>query len=75
MVFLLTLFKQNANHEQKSMFLPKACTGEYLCGMGMTEPDAGTDVLGEKNDEYLETKLFKYDSESKTVILFLYICV
>jgi isovaleryl-CoA dehydrogenase len=38
----------NANEEQKARFLPKACTGELLGGMCMSEPGAGTDVLGMK---------------------------
>lgn len=37
---------QNANHEQKLKYLPKACSGEHICGMGMSEPGVGTDVLG-----------------------------
>jgi isovaleryl-CoA dehydrogenase len=39
----------NANEEQKARFLPKACTGELLGGMCMSEPGAGTDVLGMKS--------------------------
>lgn len=37
---------QNGSEAQKAEFLPKACTGEAVCGMCMSEPDAGTDVLG-----------------------------
>jgi isovaleryl-CoA dehydrogenase len=37
---------QNASPEQKAQFLPDACSGAAICGMGMSEPDAGTDVLG-----------------------------
>lgn len=37
---------QNGNHEQKMRFLPKACSGELIGGMGMSEPGAGTDVMG-----------------------------
>eukprot|EP00605_Chrysophyceae_sp_TOSAG23-4_P002296 GSChrysophyteH1.ASY1.ANO1.2542.1 assembled CDS len=37
---------QNGNHEQKSRFLPGACSGELIGGMGMSEPGAGTDVMG-----------------------------
>ena len=36
----------NGNHEQKSRFIPGASTGELLCGMCMSEPSSGTDVLG-----------------------------
>lgn len=31
---------------QKHMFLPKCVSGEHIGGMGMSEPNAGTDVLG-----------------------------
>jgi isovaleryl-CoA dehydrogenase len=37
---------QNASHEQKLKLLPGACDGTKICGMGMSEPGAGTDVLG-----------------------------
>jgi len=37
---------RNGSHEQKSRLLPAACTGELIGGMGMSEPQAGTDVLG-----------------------------
>lgn len=37
---------QNASPEQCKKYLPKACTGENICGMGMSEPAVGTDVLG-----------------------------
>lgn len=36
----------NGNTEQKQTHLPKACSGEAIGGMCMSEPDAGTDVLG-----------------------------
>ncbi|KNC46198.1 isovaleryl-CoA dehydrogenase [Thecamonas trahens ATCC 50062] len=35
----------NGSHEQKLKYLPKACSGEFVCGMGMSEPAVGTDVL------------------------------
>lgn len=31
-------------------YLPKACTGEAICGMAMSEPNAGTDVLAMKTN-------------------------
>jgi len=37
---------RNGNTEQRARFLPAACSGERICGMGMSEPGAGTDVLG-----------------------------
>ena len=36
----------NGNHEQKMKYLPGACDGTLIGGMGMSEPGAGTDVLG-----------------------------
>ncbi len=35
----------NANEEQKSEFLPLLCSGKWIGGMAMTEPEHGTDVL------------------------------
>ncbi len=35
-----------SNDEQKARDLPKVLSGEWIAGMGMTEPGAGTDVLG-----------------------------
>lgn len=34
-----------SNPEQKARYLPKVISGEWVAGMGMTEPGAGTDVL------------------------------
>ena len=36
----------NANEEQRAKYLPKSCSGEFVGGMCMSEPNAGTDVLG-----------------------------
>lgn len=36
----------NGNEEQKQRILPKVCSGEWIGAMAMSEPDAGTDVLG-----------------------------
>ena len=35
-----------SNDEQKARYLAKTISGEWVAGMGMTEPGAGTDVLG-----------------------------
>lgn len=45
MLFVNNVY-QNANDEQRRRFLPSACEGTKVCGMCMSEPDAGTDVLG-----------------------------
>ncbi len=39
-------FNNCANEEQRARYLPKTLSGEWVAGMGMTEPGAGTDVLG-----------------------------
>jgi len=39
-------FNNSANDEQRARYLPKVLSGEWIAGMGMTEPGAGTDVLG-----------------------------
>lgn len=36
----------NGNMEQKERIMPKVCSGEWIAAMAMSEPDAGTDVLG-----------------------------
>jgi isovaleryl-CoA dehydrogenase len=38
----------NGSKEQKKKFLPKLISGEHIGGMGMSEPDAGSDALGMK---------------------------
>ena len=44
------LFVNNFYHcssaEQRARYMPKVLSGEWVAGMGMTEPGAGTDVLG-----------------------------
>ena len=45
-VLFVNNFAINANEEQKARFLPKVISGEWLAGMGMSEPGAGTDVIG-----------------------------
>jgi len=52
----------NGSHEQKLRFLPDACEGSKIGGMGMSEPNAGTDVLGMKSAAV-------YDDEKKGWIL------
>ena len=36
----------NGNESQRSRILPKVCSGEWIGAMAMSEPDAGTDVMG-----------------------------
>jgi len=50
---------ENASEAQKKKYLPKLISGEHLGGMGMTEPQAGSDALGmqtravRKGDRYV----------------------
>lgn len=39
-------FYHCSNEEQRERYLDKVMSGEWVAGMGMTEPGAGTDVLG-----------------------------
>lgn len=36
----------NGSEEQKQKYLPKLCSGEWIGALGISEPHAGTDVLG-----------------------------
>ena len=37
---------RNAGPDQRRRYLPRLLSGEWVGGMGMTEPEGGTDVLG-----------------------------
>ncbi len=39
-------FYHSSNPAQRAKYLPKVVSGEWIGGMGMTEPGFGTDVLG-----------------------------
>jgi isovaleryl-CoA dehydrogenase len=41
------IFK-NGNEEQKLKYLPKLCSGEHVGALAMSEPNAGSDVVGMK---------------------------
>lgn len=45
---------QNASLEQKKQWLPHLCSGKWVGSMAMSEPDAGTDVLGMKTTAELK---------------------
>ncbi len=36
----------NGNEEQRRKYLPKLCSGEYIGALAMSEPGAGSDVVG-----------------------------
>lgn len=58
-ILCVNQISKNGNLEQKRQYLPKLISGEWLGGMGMSEPDAGSDALGmktkalRKDDYYL----------------------
>ncbi len=47
-VLFVNNFFRNANEEQRWRYLPRVLSGEWIGGICMTEPEAGTDVLGMK---------------------------
>lgn len=56
-MLLVNNFAVNAGDELKKKYLEPMCTGEFIGAMAMSEPDAGTDVLGmtskaEKKDDH-----------------------
>lgn len=58
-MLLVNNFAVNAGDELKSKYLPGMCDGTFIGAMAMSEPDAGTDVLGmttkaeKKGDKYI----------------------
>lgn len=45
-VLFVNNFFHSSNPDQRKRYLSKVISGEWIAGMAMTEPDAGTDVLG-----------------------------
>jgi alkylation response protein AidB-like acyl-CoA dehydrogenase len=43
-LIMSTVAQRNGTEEQKATFLPKFATGELRGGVGLTEPDCGTDL-------------------------------
>ena len=58
-ILFVNNFYYSANEEQRERYLPGVLDGTLIAGMAMTEPDAGTDVLGmktsaeRKGDKYI----------------------
>eukprot|EP00978_Attheya_sp_CCMP212_P044024 scaffold297622_cov56-Attheya_sp.AAC.8 len=50
----------NGTDEQRARFLPEACAGNKIGGMCMSEPGAGTDVLGMKTTAVFDESLNGY---------------
>jgi len=52
-------FRRNATEAQKAYVLPKACSGEWIGCLGITEPNAGSDAMSmttkaeKKGDKYI----------------------
>jgi isovaleryl-CoA dehydrogenase len=52
-------FRRNASEEQKMKFVPKACSGESIGCLGITEPNSGSDAMSmstkavKKGDKYI----------------------
>lgn len=38
----------SGTEEQKMKYLPDLCTGKKICGLAVTEPDGGSDFMGQK---------------------------
>lgn len=70
-------FANCADAALKERYLEKAISGEYIGGMGMTEPGAGTDVLGmsttavRDGDEYVLNGTKTYITNGKEAFVFL----
>ena len=51
--------QKNGTHEQKAKYLPKLCSGDHVGALAMSEPGAGSDVVGmklradKKGDRYI----------------------
>jgi isovaleryl-CoA dehydrogenase len=52
---------QNASAEQRAHVLPKLCSGEWVGAMGMSEPSAGTDVMGMRTTARRDGDLYVID--------------
>jgi len=51
----------NGNDAQRKRVLPKAASGEWVCGMCMTEPEVGTDVLAMRSRARREGDVYVLD--------------
>ncbi|TGN20584.1 acyl-CoA dehydrogenase family protein [Leptospira idonii] len=65
-VLFVNNFFNSSNAEQRKRYLSKVISAEWIGGMGMTEPGAGTDVLGmtthavKKGDRYIINGVKQY---------------
>lgn len=71
-------FRRNATEEQKMTYLPKACSGEHIGCLGITEPNAGSDAMNmatravKKGDRYIVngSKTFITNAQVADLMLF-----
>jgi isovaleryl-CoA dehydrogenase len=57
-ILFVNNFARNASAPQRARVLPKVISGEWVGGMCMTEPEAGTDVLGMRSQAVREGDLY-----------------
>jgi isovaleryl-CoA dehydrogenase len=60
-------FYHCSNAEQRARYLPNVIDGTWIAGMAMTEPGAGTDVIGMRTTAVLDGDSYRLDG-SKTYI-------
>lgn len=76
-VLFVNNFYHCANDEQRARFLPDVISGKRIAGMAMTEPGAGTDVLGmrtiaeKRGDRYVLTGTKQFITNGSVGDLFL----
>ncbi|MCC6749760.1 MAG: acyl-CoA dehydrogenase family protein [Deltaproteobacteria bacterium] len=76
-VLFVNNFYHNANPAQRARFLPDVLSGARIAGMAMTEPGAGTDVLGmrttarRRGDRYFLTGTKQFATNGPVGDLFL----
>lgn len=76
-VLFVNNFYYSSNDVQKKKYLHKVISGEWIGGMGMTEPGAGTDVLGmntvavRRGDKYLLNGTKQYITNGNVGQIFL----
>jgi isovaleryl-CoA dehydrogenase len=76
-VLFVNNFQHSGNPDQHARYMPRVISGEWIAGMAMTEPGAGTDVLGmrtmatKRGDRYIVngTKQFITNGPNGSVFL------
>ncbi|HNM06815.1 MAG TPA: acyl-CoA dehydrogenase family protein, partial [Leptospiraceae bacterium] len=76
-VLFVNNFYYSSNEEQRKKYLKKVISAEWIAGMGMTEPGAGTDVLGmssvavKRGDRYVLNGMKQFITNGNTGNVFL----